>query len=245
MNIEIPETWGKDPVSNFIKSAYQNSVATFTNFRGSPILNAVYEIDSLFRLATHIEYRQDERLLPNFLGRCHCAYLGAIGLSTSGQVVEAYMVVRGCLENALYALYINDDPTADEELPERSVAWLNGGKDEASTKKCRNVFTYGAAKKNLFEKDKALGQEASTLYTRTIDYGAHPNFYGHVTASTVTKGGVTIQFLLPGTPAFTLCVQTSVEVGLCSLKIFSRIFPDRFHSVGITERIAKINWKGQ
>lgn len=245
MNIEIPESWGKDPVSNFIQSAYQNNIATFTNFKGSPICKAIYEIDSLFSLVTNIEYRQHERLLPNFIGRCHSAYLGGIKLSTSGQIVEAYMVIRGCLENALYALYINDDPTIDEELPERSVAWLNRGKDEESTKKCRQIFTYGAARDNLIKQDKTLGQEASLLYERTIDYGAHPNFYGHITTSDVKAGGITIQFLMPGTDAFKLCVQTAVEVSICSLRIFNRIFPDRFRSVGITARIDKINWKGQ
>lgn len=244
MDIEIPESWGKDPVSNFIRSAYKNNIATFTNFKGSLICEAIYEIDTLFRLATNINYRQDERLLPNFIGRCHSAYLGGIKLSTSGQVVEAYMVIRGCLENALYAQYINDDPTRDEELPERSVAWLNRGKDEDSTKKCRKMFTYSAVKNNLLEQDKALGQEASLLYDRTIDYGAHPNFYGHITTSDVKTSGVTVQFLMPGTDAFKLCIQTAVEVTICSLRIFNHIFPDRFRSVGITERIDNINWKG-
>jgi len=245
MNIEIPESWGKDPVSNFIQSAYQNNIATFTNFKGSPICKAIYETDSLFRLATNIEYRQHERLLPNFIGRCHSAYLGGVKLSTSGQIVETYMVIRGCLENALYALYINDDPTVDEEFPERSVAWLNRGKDEESTKKCRQIFTYGAVRDNLIKQDKTLSQEASLLYKRTIDYGAHPNFCGHITTSDVKTGGITIQFLIPGTDVFKLCVQTAVEVGICSLRIFNRVFLDRFRSVGITARIDKINWKGQ
>ena len=50
---------------------------------------------------------------------------------------------------------------------------------------------------------------------------------------------------MPGTDAFKLCVQTAVEVGICSLKIFSRIFPERFRSVGVTERLSKIDWKGR
>lgn len=58
-------------------------------------------------------------------------------------------------------------------------------------------------------------------------------------------GGITIQFLMPDTDVFKLCVQTAVEVGICSLRIFNHIFPDRFRSVGITARIDKINWKGQ
>ena len=247
MNTEIPDSWGKDPLSGFIESAHQNIIATFQKFRESSILAAVCEIDNLFHLATTIKYGQDERLLPNFVGRCHCTYLGAIRLSTSGQVVEAYMVIRGCLENALYALYIDNDPVKDEEPPDRTVTWLNRGKDKESTKKCRNMFTYGTVRNNLIEQDEILGQEASLLYDRTIDYGAHPNFYGHITTSDVTKVGVTVQFLMPGTNAFKLCVQTSVEVGICSLKIFNRIFSERFHSAGITERLNKINeeWRGR
>jgi hypothetical protein len=241
MNIKIPENWGQDPVSNFIESAYQNNIAAFANFQGVPLFNAIYEIDRLFSLTTNIEYGQDEMLLLNFIGRCHSAYLGAIKLSTSGQVVEAYMVIRGCLENALYALFINDAPAANEELSERSLVWINRGKDEKSTKKCRQMFTYRAAIDNLLNQDKILGQEALCLYNRAIDLGAHPNFPGHITTSVVSKDEVGVEFLLPGcNPACKLCVQTTVEVGICSLKIFGRIFGDRFHSAGITEKIEKI-----
>ncbi len=245
MNIEIPESWGKDPISNFIRSAYTNSILAFTEYKETPVFKALYEVDNLFNLAMKVKYERHERLLTNFIGRCHSAYLGGVRLSTSGQVVETYMVIRGCLENVLYALYIKDDPTIDEELPERSVVWLNRGKDEDSTKKCRKMFTYSAVKKNLLEQDKALGQEASLLYERTIDYGAHPSFYGHSTTSNVKQGGVTILLLLPGTPSFKLCVQTTVEVGICGLRIFNRIFQDRFRSVGITEKLNKIEWKGE
>ncbi len=245
MNIKIPENWGKEPVSHFIKSAYENSISAFTEYKKTPIFKALYEVNNLFNLAGNVKYEPDERLLTNFLGRCYTAYLGGIRLSTSGQVVEAYMVIRGCLENALYALYINDDPTKDTDLPERSVVWINRGKDKASTKKCRKIFTYTAVKDNLINQDKALGQEASLLYERTIDYGAHPSFYGHSTTSRIKEDGVTIQLLLPRTPAFKLCIQTNVEAGICCLRIFNRIFQDTFHSIGITKRLNKIDWKGK
>jgi hypothetical protein len=245
INIKVPKDWGEDYISNFIQSAYRNSIVTFTKYKNAPILKAIYEIDSLFHLATKIQYGQDERLLPNFIGRCHSAYLGSVQLSTGGQVVEAYMLLRSCVENALYALYIDNDPTYDTEEPERAITWLNRGKDKDSTAKCRQIFQYGKVRDNLIEQDETLGQEAESLYKRTIDYGAHPNFYGHITTSSATKTGVTIRYLTPGTPEFKLCVQTAVEVGICSLNIFNIIFQDRFRSIGITERVQKINWRGR
>ena len=42
--------------------------------------------------------------------RAHAAYFAAVRLSISGQVAEAYMVIRKCIENALYGFYLSKNP---------------------------------------------------------------------------------------------------------------------------------------
>ena len=238
---KIPDDWGQDEISKFIKSAYQNNISTLTNNKGTPLFKAIDEINNLFELSRNIEYEsQKELVLANFMGRCHSAYLGAIKLATSGQLVESYMVIRGCLENALYALFIKDDPTFNEELPERLSVWINRGKDKTSKISCRNMFTAGAVKKNLCDQDDILGKKVSNLYGRTIDFGAHPNFYGHVTTSSMSTKKVSVQFLYPNSPACELCIKTTVEVGVRCLEIFNRIFKDKFNSAGITEKLDRL-----
>ena len=246
MGIKIPDIWGKDSLSRFISAAYHNCIGSFINYKDLPIMNAVKEVDALFHKAVHIEYKpKEELLLPTFVGRSHCAYLVSIQLSTAGQVPEAYPVIRLCLENTLYALHIQADPTLSEEIPERTKIWVDRGLNDEATQKCRRMFSYRNVKENLIKKDQKLGQHASALYERTINYGAHPNFYGHATTGNITETGGKIQYLLPNTKACRLCIQTAVEVGICSLKIYGLILEGRFETAGITERVQKIDWKNQ
>ena len=247
MNTEIPENWGEDPLSEFIEAAHHNCIATFVNYRDLPVMKALKEVDALFRCVLRIPYKpKEEILLPSFIGRSHSAYLSGILLSTAGQVPEAYPAIRLCLENALYGFFIQDDPTIHEEIPERSKIWLDRGKSDNATRMCRNTFTYGGVRDRLISRDNALGKHAAALYQRTITYGAHPNFYAHATTSDlVAEGEGNIQYLLPNTDACKLCIQTAVETGLCSLRIYGLILQDRFSSAGIPERIQRIDWKNQ
>jgi len=247
MNTEIPENWGEDPLSKFIESAHHNCIATFVNYRELPVMKALKEVDALFGCLLSIPYKpKEEILIPSFVGRSHSAYLSSILLSTAGQVPEAYPAIRLCLENALYGLFIQDDPTIHEEIPERSKIWLDRGKNEEATRMCRSTFTYGKVRDHLISRDNALGEHAVTLYQRTITYGAHPNFYAHATTSNlVAEGEGNIQYLLPNTDACKLCIQTAVETGLCVLRIYGLILQNRFLSSGIQNRIQKIDWKNQ
>src|SRR5262245_81799 len=45
--------------------------------------------------------------------RCQYAYKAAAGMALSGQVVEAFVMMRSCLEHVGYALAIFQDPTLE------------------------------------------------------------------------------------------------------------------------------------
>jgi hypothetical protein len=227
MSFEIPQSWGKDPLSAHIRDAYYNCVASFVNYGKFPVVNALKEIDTEFRRLLELPFKPKRELfLPSFIGRSHAACLSAVQLSMAGQVPEAYPSIRLCLENALYALFIQDDPTIDEAIPVRCAIWLNRDTDE---KKCRNTFTYRAVQSCLDQRDGSLGKRVSDLYDRTITYGAHPNFYGQAQAADLpTKGGGNVKYLLPNTTPSMVCVQTVVEVGISSLRIFELILGERF-----------------
>ena len=242
MNAHIPKGWGKDPLSEFIEAAYHNCIASFVNYSNLPVMKAVKEVDALFGCILRIPYKpKEEILLPSFVGRSHSAYLNSIQMSTAGQIPEGYAPVRLCLENALYGLFIQDDPTIHEEIPARSKVWLDRGTNNEATKKCRDIFAYGKLRRHLISRDNALGECTATLYERTITYGAHPNFYAHATTSDLsTKNGVNIQYFLPNTVACKLCIQTAVQAGMCTLRIFGLILQERFVAAGIPERLKQI-----
>lgn len=244
MNDSLPDGWGKDPLSEFMAGAYHNCVASFVNYRNLPIMTAIKEVDGCFRDALRIPFKpSSEVFLPSFMGRCHAAYLSAIQLSMGGQVPEAYPLVRLCLENALYALFIQDDPTiGGDDIPQRWKIWLDRDVDDAAEKKCRNTFTHSAVRDHLIDRDTALGECAKMLYERTIKYGAHPNFYGLAQASVISEEGGSTLYSLPNTKPCQLCIQTVVHAGICALGVFGLTLRDRYEESGIPVRIRQLDW---
>ncbi len=94
----------------------------------------------------------------------HAAFLAAVRIALSGQSPPAFMVLRGCLESALYAL-IAKQSEANVEI------WLER---EKRTKECRNLYTAAVAIK-ILEKDSNLQDSVRYAYDSLIDHGAHPN----------------------------------------------------------------------
>jgi len=111
----IPNDWGKDSLSEFIEDAHHNTLATFANLK--PEFAHLKNINDTFKKITE-NLLNIEKLIPGlFLLRSHASYLGAVRLAVSGQLPETFMVLRGCLENSLYALHI-------ALIPETGEIWL-------------------------------------------------------------------------------------------------------------------------
>lgn len=249
MNIELPDSWGSEPVSEFLHFAYLNNVKFLTDHSGMPSVKAIRETDDLYVQFTRIKFQMAKHhVLPNFITRSRSSFLGAIRLATSGETVESYMVSRGCLENALYALHIYEDKefvyindgktiTKDQEsngsqrVQKRFKTWLKRNASPEANKECRKVFSNSNVKKTLLEKNGVLGNAVSALYDRTINYGAHPNFGGIAATCQIELEGSEDGFLLPpDNTAFKLGVQTVVEIGVCCLFIFYWIFEEHVSS---------------
>ncbi len=246
MKLELPDDWQSDSISKFITDAFTNCVATLTNFRTLPIIQILIRLNDLFFSATEIQCHPiRELLLPNFLGRTHSAFLGTVRLSTSGQVVEAYMTARSVLENAMYSLYIQDDTTIDEkELQERAKIWIERADNEDANRKCRSTFKNHKVIKHLIDRNDNIGNKTANLYNIAINRGAHPNFPGHATTSNLSLEGGKIDFLIPGNNIVCkVCLQFTAQVGICSLKIFELIYKERFQSQGITKELNDIELK--
>lgn len=244
MSSELPDGWRNDSVTRFIDDAFNNCVATMTNFRSLPIVQILIKINDLFFDANKIKCHPiQECLLPLFLGRAHSAYLGAVRLSTSGQVVETYMVARGCLENALYSLFIQDDPTINKEISNRVKIWMDRAESEAAGRKCRKTFTSGNVLGNLANHDKSLGRKTLRLYRIAIERGAHPNFAGHLVTSKLSLEGSHIDFLIPGSKIVCqACIQFTAQVGICTLKIFELAYGEKFKSEGLSKKLKGDEW---
>ncbi len=97
----------------------------------------------------------------------------------------------------------------------------------------------------LEAKDFGTGRAARDLYERTIDYGAHPNELALTTALRQTREEDVIRFDLAylsddSTPALALCQKTNAQVGVCSLRTFRLVLPERFDLLGLTDELGRL-----
>ncbi len=163
---KIPPGWGQDSLSQFIENAWHNTFASFQNLKASyTLLNDVHLV---FDNIAHNLDRTPDWFASFFLFRAHSAFLGGVRLALSGQIPESYMVLRGCIENALYGLYLSRSPASQE-------TWLRRHDDEESKQAMKKEFTIANLFKAVQSEDARLSGIAKDLYDRTIDLGGHPN----------------------------------------------------------------------
>lgn len=231
----IPSTWGKDSISEFIETAQHNTIATFVNlpheYENLKNINDIYwkVIDNLLNTP--------EWFASFFLLKAHSSYLGGVRLSVSGQCAETYMLLRGCLEAALYGLYLSRNEKSQE-------VWLRRHDDEKSLKRVREEFAIGKLLRFLESVDTKIHKTAKLLYERTIDFGAHPNELAltSLLRKSEDKDNIKfdLQYLSKYTPSFHLTMKTTVQVGLCALYIFGNIYRERFMILGIDKELDKL-----
>jgi hypothetical protein len=237
--LKPPDGWASDPLSAFIETARQNTFATFANLKGS--YARLREIDRLFVKATENLHglRDDADLLPaTFLLRAHSAFRGACRLVLSGQLPEGYMVLRGCLENSLYGLFLHAHP-------EKGATWLRRSDDEASKRKVKAEFQIGPMLTLLDSKDAVTGKAVRGLYEQTIDFGAHPNELALTSNARAESFGGTkrfeLSYLTGDSTALRVCLKTAAQVGVGSLRIFRLIFRERFELLEIASALGAVS----
>jgi hypothetical protein len=234
----IPADWGKDPLSEFIEVAQHNTLATFDNLK--PEYTLLKAINDVFKNITE-NLLNVESIMPSFfLLRAHASYLGAVRLAISGQVPETYMVLRGCLENSLYALHISRVADAGE-------IWLRRHNDKGSLQKCKQHFLISNVFESLEAVDKVLSQIARRFYEITIDYGGHPNEASLTSIMRRSDDESKIRFIIPylisykiNPDAFGLGLKSTARIGVCSLLIFRIIFRQRFDILGLSVDLEKL-----
>ena len=230
-----PPAWGKDTLSSFIQQALKNTFASFHNYKEQYLI--LEEIHSIFEVFNKNMIADTKLLTQFFLFRSHCAYLGGVRLALSGQVAESYMVLRGCIESALYGLFLYNNPSLME-------IWFKRHNDENSKQKVKNLFKIIEMFKLLKDNNEEIYRISKQLYELTIDYGAHPNeraFTSNMEIKrSVGKSKIIMSFLNTDRIPLLFCITTTMQTGLCSLYIFQIIFKDRFNILGLSDRMDKL-----
>jgi hypothetical protein len=166
--------------------------------------------------------------------RCQYAYKAAAGMALSGQVVEAFVMARSCLEYAGYALIIFADPSLEN-------VWTNRHVSDADMQAQKRAFRAGEIYKIVKSFDPTLANVFSALYERTIDFGGHPNPHGTFSAMKIGEDNSIATFALV-TDQYTLqhAMKSVAQIGLAALFIFRHIFEDKFELVGVSDEMNRL-----
>ncbi|MDP8229865.1 MAG: hypothetical protein P9L93_02050 [Candidatus Gorgyraea atricola] len=231
-----PPEWGNDKITEFFETARENSFATFV--KDKPFFKCLVDIENLFRSAIDSMGNSEHWFPLFFFLKAHSAFLAALRLVFATQIPEAFMVLRGVIENSLYGFYIYKNPKL-------APVWLSRHRDKKSMKAVKEKFKAGFMLQTLKTTDPALEKAARELYDRTIDYGAHPNERSLSLAlkRTDVKNGFRfdLRYLTDDALAIEFCLKCTAQIGVLSLKILQLITPERFKIAELDTRLEKIS----
>lgn len=240
---DVPSGWGKESLSHFLEVSQQNELATFTKLnseykklqkindrflenRRSLVIALIhtilekYDDDIDF---SQIELEPKEWLEVFFYLRTQAAFAGASKLALSAQIPEMYMLLRGAIENAMYAFYVWKKPSAKD-------IWLGRDYSPAAKATAKGEFKVSKIYDAISSVDTALKDEVNFLYNQTIDSGAHPNvktFIDHAVQK--NQNGalvVAVTTLNPGEATLKKAMADVDATGQLVFKLFSAMYPD-------------------
>ena len=224
--------WGSDELTRALDTAEHNLWTSYTYLDEFRLLIAIDQIFAELPLNNHQHWFESL-----FLIRCHSAFRAATRLATSGQLTESFALMRLALENAFYAFHIHSHPEAGE-------AWIERKNDLKSKKTCKNNFQIKPILEDYRKHNSYNARVARKLYEATIDYGAHPNIDGFTSNLEMknNENGKTILTRQLNTSEMPLkhAIINLARTGSCCLLIFQNLYPDRFESSSLTEKLRSI-----
>ena len=232
---EAPQKWAQDQVSGFFDIARNNEYATFANLTAE--VNRLLDIDLSYRKAIEALNHSQDWFAGFFVLRAHSNFLAACRLGWSGQIPECYAVLRSCLENSLYGLYLANNPNSRE-------TWLHRHDTDESKKAVRKEFQITRMLELVKFLDRSEGEVAELLYERTIDQGSHPNERTLTQMLQVNENPNHVEFkmiyVVDDVEQLKLTLKTTAQVGVCALSLFRLIYKERFDILGISAALEDI-----
>jgi hypothetical protein len=172
--------------------------------------------------------------------RCQYAYKTAAGMALSGQVCEAFVMMRSCLEYAGYGLIIFREPELERVFSSRHAA-------SEDLRSHRKAFNPGAIKRVLDLSDSDLSNLFEKFYQRTIDFGAHPNPHATFSAMEMhADNSFTALAMVTETDHQVLlhAFKSVAQVGLTALFIFQHVFKAKFELLSLRAEMERLRHSG-
>jgi hypothetical protein len=225
--------WGKTFTTDFLNKADMNTRITYLRLHG--YFEMLEGVGDIFMAASEtVDYSDLGGFVKvSLLDRAFGNYFAFVRLSTSGQLTESYVLLRACIESALYAFNIHNNP-------ELVKIWLNRHKNAQSKKDSQNLFKPGVILSNLIQTNQSLGKNIKSDYEWCIDFGAHPNERAVIQNLKVTGRKMSFSLLNTTEGVFQGCLSMCATCGVNTLKLFNLIYPDDFKKFNAEERIQAI-----
>jgi hypothetical protein len=169
--------------------------------------------------------------------RCQYAYKTAAGMALAGQAVEAFVMMRSCLEYAGYALAIFNNPALEQVFANRHIS-------NADMQAQKRAFRISEVAKVIETFDKQLAELFAIFYRRAIDFGGHPNPHATFSAMAMVPESADKSFInyamVTDTTTLQHAMKSVVQVGLTALYIFQHIFKAKFELLGIRTEMDRL-----
>jgi hypothetical protein len=220
--------WGADDLTRFLKAVNSNQIANLANFPEPYSL--MRRVNDCFSTGGKNLINPEPATTGMLFLRSQYAYKTTVGMALAGQVVEAFVMMRSCLEYAGYALVMFADPTLEDVFFGRHV-------DDAGMKAQKQKFQIREIRAVIATFDNKLALIFKEFYDRAIDFGGHPNPFAVCNAVQMASSGSghTFRTLALSKDEITLrhTMKSTAEVGITALFIFQHIFKAKFELLGL------------
>ncbi len=229
--------WPKTTLFTLLTNANNNNLISLLKLKGySGLLRDL--LDAFEKAIQKLAYsNEDELMIVSLFARTYGSFFASIRLASSGQLTDSWAQSRTCLENALYAFYMHDDPSLIH-------IWTNRQKTDQDRRQCRKHFQYTKIIGKLKANHPRLANQTDKLYQMCIDYGAHPTEWSvAINWQLLQKGGrqVTRLSLLNRDETFMRgCLALNANVGLRVLSIFNLVYSNEFNAANMPIVISNI-----
>jgi hypothetical protein len=208
-------TWGDDDLTQFLQVVNSNQMGNFARFPDEYCLTR--RVNDCFSTGGEHLINPTPAATGMLFLRSQYAYKTTVGMALAGQVVEAFVMMRSCLEYAGYALVMFADPTLEDVFFGRHA-------DDAGMKAHQTQFKPGKIRAAIATFDKKLAEIFKKLYDRAIDMGGHPNPLAVCNAAQMESFGIrTLALSIEEAPLLD-AMKSTARVGLTALFIFQHIF---------------------
>lgn len=237
VDLNLSEDWGSEPLSAFLTQGWRHTADTFANERGR--FDALADVDRAFRTLVENLGGSADPLAAVQVVRAHGSLLAAASLATSGQLAEAYELMRSVLAAGLQGLFIAGDA-------ERQKTWLARNDDPSSRGRRDDEFTPARMHRHLEKIDATTAAIFDKLDGRAAEQSDHPNAnMGHFGAAANGKRGaeplgVEQTYFAVGHETQRFCLRSLAQVGICTLSLFFYAFPELYRSAGLDAQLTKL-----